>query len=313
MLNKHAGTVAVLTAGTLWGLMGIFVRILQGYGFSSMNIAGIRIIISAVILLGTTLITDKALEKKYYPIEKSLLHIRLKDIWCFIGTGIVSIVSFTVCYFSTMKYTSLSVAAVLLYTSPIFVTLLTIPVFKEKLTAKKAVACLTTFCGCVLVTGIVGSGTSVPPVAVILGLMSGFGYALYSIFGTVAVRKGYKSLTVSTYTFLFAAVGILPFADFKTILPLMAAHPESILVGILMGVITTILPYILYTLGLSKIEPGKASILVSAEPVVATLSGVLLFQEPLTPPGLLGILLVLSSIVLLNIGGKKSAAKPRSL
>ncbi len=300
MKNKTAGTAAVLLAGTLWGLMGVFVRWLQNYGFSSMHIYANRILTSAQILLLTTGIMDQALKKKFYPIGNRLLAIRLKDIWCFIGTGIISIVSFTICYFSTMKYTSLSVAAVLLYTSPIMVTLLTIPVFREKLTLRKILACLTTFSGCILVTGILGSHAAVPAKAVLLGLLSAFGYALYSIFGTIAVKKGYKALTISTFTFLFAAAGILPFAEFPTMLPILAAHPETILIGVLMGIITTILPYILYTLGLSKIETGKASIIVSAEPVVATLTGVLFFREPLSPLGIAGIFLVLSSVFILN-------------
>ena len=287
MKNKTAGTAAVLLAGTLWGLMGVFVRWLQNYGFSSMHISAIRILTSALILLLTTGIMDQALKKKFYPIGNRLLAIRLKDIWCFIGTGIISIVSFTICYFSTMKYTSLSVAAVLLYTSPIMVTLLTIPVFREKLTLRKILACLTTFSGCILVTGILGSHAAVPAKAVLLGLLSAFGYALYS-------------MTISTFTFLFAAAGILPFAEFPTMLPILAAHPETILIGVLMGIITTILPYILYTLGLSKIETGKASIIVSAEPVVATLTGVLFFREPLSPLGIAGIFLVLSSVFILN-------------
>lgn len=309
MIKKYAGTAAVLLAGTLWGFMGIFVRALEKYGFSSLNISAIRIITSAIILFTVTLITDKALEKKFYPIQDKLLYVRLKDLWCFVGTGIISIVSFTICYFSAIKYTSLSVAAVLLYTSPIMVTLLTVPVFKEKLTPKKIIACLTTFTGCVLVTGVLSSGAAVPANAVILGLLSGFGYALYSIFGTIAVKKNYKTLTISTYTFVFAAVGILPFADFKNMFAIFAKHPQTIFIGVGMGIFTTILPYILYTMGLSKMEPGKASIIVSAEPVVATLAGVFLFGEALTPLGILGILMVLSSIFILNWKKKKSPVK----
>ena len=67
------------------------------------------------------------------------------------------------------------------------------------------------------------------------------------------------------------------------------------------------LPYFLYTYGLTGLETGKASILASVEPVVATLIGILVFHETLTPVALAGILLVLAAVVLLNLKTKQAS------
>ena len=56
---KRLASLFILIAGTLWGVMGIFVRILTGYGFSSMQIASLRIIGGALIFLAGTAFTDR--------------------------------------------------------------------------------------------------------------------------------------------------------------------------------------------------------------------------------------------------------------
>ena len=72
------------------------------------------------------------------------------------------------------------------------------------------------------------------------------------------------------------------------------------------GLVTCYLPYLLYTYGLSGLSNGKASIMASIEPVVATLVGVTVYSEKLSLAGGLGIVLVLSAIVLLNLRSKKN-------
>lgn len=70
------------------------------------------------------------------------LKIRLRDFMVFIGTGVCSIVFFNIMYFITIERTTLSVAAILLYTAPCFVMLMSAAVFHEKITGMKMVALL---------------------------------------------------------------------------------------------------------------------------------------------------------------------------
>ena len=64
------------------------------------------------------------------------------------------------------------------------------------------------------------------------------------------------------------------------------------------------LPYLLYTYGLSGTEIGKAAVMASTEPVVATLVGIVLYHEKLTLSGALGVILVVAAIVVLNTGAR---------
>ena len=100
-------TASVITAGCLWGLMGLFTRTLATYGVDSTGAIVLRCGIAALLFAVTLLVRDP---KQF--------RIRLKDIWCFIGTGICSLLFFTYCYFQAITIMDLSTAAVLLYTAP---------------------------------------------------------------------------------------------------------------------------------------------------------------------------------------------------
>lgn len=290
---KKLAPVFVLSAGTLWGLMGIFVRKLSTYGFSSLQIACLRILFGAALFL---LITGCY--------RRELLKIRLRDVGLFLGMGLLSLLLFTVCYFTTINLASLSVAAILLYTSPIWVMLLSALCFREKITGRKLLCAAMAFGGCVLVSGM-GSAASLSPMVIVTGLLSAVGYGLYSIFGTFALRK-YQPLTVTTYAFLFGSLGAAVLCKPAEIITVIASAPNPGGLVLLLAVtafVTAVLPYLLYTVGLSHMRASAAAIMASIEPVVATAAGALVFGEGLTLSAVAGIALVLGAIVVLNAKG----------
>ncbi len=278
----------------MWGCMGLLVRTLNEQGLNSMEITALRCLVTSVCVAVLLLIFNR----------KAFV-IRMKDIWCFIGTGIISVTFFNVCYFQTITLTSLSVAAILLYTAPTFVALMAAVLFGEKLTGRKGIALVLAFLGCVLVTGIGGQERNVVPLGILMGLGSGIGYALYSIFGRYAIRRGYGSMTITLYTFLFASAGTFPFVGYPKMVSCFEENGKLAWIAVGLIVWTTVAPYFVYTLGLKYMEAGKASVIASIEPVVATLVGVILYKEEMSATGLVGILLVLGSIALMNISGKK--------
>lgn len=294
--KKYIGVVCVLTAAMLWGCMGIFVRGIGERGLSSMDAVAVRVILSAVVTIAGLAIYDR-----------SLLKIKLKDLWLFILSGLISIVGFTFCYFTTIENTSLSVAAVLLYTSPIIVIFLSALLFKEKLTSKKLIACGIAFCGCVLVTGVIENSGALSGIGLMFGLLSAVGYALYSIFGRLLLMRGYSSLTITAYIFLIAAVGVIPLANWGVVSTFVGGGWGNIGYAVLMALLSSVIPYGLYTIGLSYVEAGKASVMASIEPVVATIVGFIVFGETLSILSICGIGVVLLGVAILNMpqrGGK---------
>jgi len=271
--------------------MGIFVRRLSLFGLGSLEIVAIRAVITALVLLGVALTT-----------RGDALRVRLRDLWCFVGTGICSVLFFNYCYFLTIKLTSLSVAAVLLYTAPAIVMVLSLVLFRERPPAHKLLALVLAFGGCVLATG-ASRGTAAAELSlrgVLTGLGAGLGYALYSIFGRYAIQRGYAPLTITTYTFLFTSLGVAFLVDMPSVARAVVAGPVPAAWSVAMAMCTTVLPYLLYTSGLRHIESSRAAIIASVEPIGATIVGAVLYGEVLTTQGLVGVALVIASIVLLG-------------
>lgn len=292
-MKQSKSALCVLLAGTLWGSMGLFVRKLNAVGLYALDIVQLRIAVS-LVLVGLYLLI----------FARDKLHVRLRDLWCFAGTGIVSLLLFSWCYFSGMQEASLSVMAVLLYTSPAFIMLLSVLLFRETLTRQKLLALVLTFTGCCLVSGL-GSGSAVSMKGLLLGLGSGFFYALYSIFSRYAIERGYGSWTITFYTFLFCLLASAPLAHWGLIAQALSSGVSVPVYALLMGLLTGFLAYIFYTKGLEGMESSRAGILASVEPVVGTIIGTLVFHEPLPVQSVLGIALVLGGIVVLS--GKKAS------
>lgn len=290
---KTKAYLYIICAAALWGLIGLFVKHLSALGFTPIQIVALRSIASAICATAALL-----------PSAKGLFHIDWHDSWMFIGTGVMSLTFFNYCYFNCIAASSLAVAALLLYTAPIFVMVMSVFLFKESFTTKKAVALVMTFAGCGCVTGAFSGSLNLTFMGLLYGLGGGFGYALYSIFGKYAVEK-YTSATITVYTFYFSSLAALPIADFpsNTFNQLNAA---AILNVLGLGLVCAVIPYLLYNKGLVYVDPGQASILATIEPFVAAVIGICYFQEPLTSQKLVGMGLIFAAIILLNLPVRNS-------
>ena len=280
-MKQSKAAIFVLLAGALWGSMGLFVRRLNAAGLYAMDVVLARML-SALLFMGIFMLL----------FSRESFRIRLKDLWCFLGSGIVSLLLFSLCYFSGMQVTSLNVMAVLLYTSPAIIMILSIILFHEKLTKRKLLALVMTFAGCCLVSGI-GSESAVSMQGLLLGL------------GRFAIDRGYGAWTITFYTFLFCMLADAPLAEWGAMANAISADRTLLFWMLGMGFVTAFLAFGFYTKGLEGMESSRAGILASTEPVVATLFGVFVFHERLTLPAIVGILLVLGGIVVLS--GKKAA------
>ena len=103
-MKQSKAAILVLLAGALWGSMGVFVRRLNAAGLYAMDVVLARML-SALLFMGIFMLL----------FSRESFRIRLKDLWCFLGSGIVSLLLFSLCYFSGMQEASLSVMAVLLF------------------------------------------------------------------------------------------------------------------------------------------------------------------------------------------------------
>jgi len=293
-MDKKFPYLFIMIGASLWGIIGIFVTYLYELGFTPTQVVAIRAISAAIFLVIYVFC------KNY-----TLLKIHITDSKYFVGTGIVSIVFFNWCLFNAIQETSISIAAILLYTAPAFVTILSSVLFKEALTSRKVIALIVTLVGCSLVIGIFpSSNETISFIGFLFGLGSGLFYALYTIFGKFALKK-YDSLTVTVYTFIFAAVAITPFSNLFQSITLFSTTKVWISV-IGLGLFSTMLAYIMYTKGLQYVESSRASIIATVEPVVASILSFIIFQEKLVFWQYIGILMVITAVIIVQESPKKN-------
>lgn len=286
--QKHLAMAAIMGAATLWGSMGIFSRGIGALDISVTSVAIIRNFGAFLLMAMFFLLTDR-----------SVFRIKLRHLPIFFGTGVGSVLMMTIFYFRSQQVSSLAVAAILLYTAPTFVVILSAILFKDKITKQKLAALIIAFLGCSFVTGIWSGGLEVTPLGIALGLASGLSYSLYTIIGRFGLQH-YQPFTVTFYSLLFAGVGSLFFWDTQEMLRI-AASPKGLLMSLGLMLFATVLPYLLYTKGLSGLgDSSKASILASVEPVVASIVGILAFGEPMTLGVILGLACILISVYILR-------------
>jgi drug/metabolite transporter (DMT)-like permease len=282
-----AACASILLAAALWGIIGIWNRQLMAAGLSPTTIVVVRNFGGAVLLAAIFAVKDR-----------SVFRVKREHLKYFLGTGIVSVVLFTCCYFTCQRLCSLAAASILLYTAPSFVVILSALLWKEPVTKRKLLALVLTLLGCACVCGVFAGSFTITAAGLLTGLGAGFFYALYSIFGRYALAH-YDSMTVTVWTFLFAGPASLVLLKPEELRTAFSA-PISWVMAVCLVVFSTVLPYLFYTKGLAQTESGAASIMASLEPVVAALVGVAVFHEPMTALTALGIALVLSGVVILR-------------
>ena len=289
--EKNLGIIAVLAAGCSWGATGVFVRFFDSLGYGPSTIVFTRVFLAFLIMIIALFLTKKL----------DLLKIRLKDLWCIAGAGISSGVLINIFFSMSTVMNTLALAAVLLATAPIFVVLLSKPIFGEPITKIKIISLIIAFIGCILVSGVVDSEAVFSPVGVFIGLLAGLGYATYSIMTRFALNRGYGSLTINAYSFGVSSLINFPFTNFALITATISVAPGQVLFILLLHTLfVALVPYMLFTYGMKFMDTGKASILSSVEPVAAAVFGFAFYREIPTVICTIGIILVLFALILLN-------------
>lgn len=296
-----------IIAGILWGSAGVFVRELNEFGMDRYTILSTRMIVAvAIMLIGLAIW------------QPSSFRIRLKDLWLFVGTGLLGILGLNFFYNEAVGEITLSLAAILLSMAPIFVMIISSFVFREKITVKKVNCLVMAIVGCVMASGFIevlsGTGLQISPRGIIMGVLSGFFCALYGIFSKLAAERGYSSLTTLFYSLLLCMIALLPLTDFDVSMNFISTAPTSnTIFALAHSACTSILPYLFYSMALVHMENGKVSILAGGgEPLAAVIFGLLFFMETPTAINLIGLLLTITALSALctpDIIGKLSAVK----
>lgn len=288
--NRKKAILLAGCAGCMWGTIGLFVRLLGKYGISSQQLTEYRLLIATAVLGCVLAIRCRP-----------LLRIQKKDWPLMAAAGLICLLLFNMSYGTTIEYSTMSFAAVLLYTSPAIVTLISAVLFHEKLTGRKCVSVALAVTGCAFVSGIMQGGLSYPSAAYLWGICAAVSYASYSIVAGQLLKK-YHPVTVLFYAFLFAAAGGLFCVEWKGAAGIFAENPVVMIYLPAAALICNLLPYLCYNMALKKATPGTVAVAASVEPAAASVFGMLILGEQLNIFQILGIASILGAIVIQNTG-----------
>ena len=287
-------------AGIMFGSSGIFVRTLTENGIDPTTLLFLRFSIAAVVMFVCVLLTDKSLfkiKKEYLP---------------YFIIAAISIVGLNLCYNEAMNSIHLSLAAVLLGTSPIFVIIGAYFTLGEKITVKKIGSMFLAIVGCILASGFLESSIgSISLIGVLGGVGAAIFCAVYTLDSTKVINKGCHTYCILFYSLILIVILLLPFTNFGQINHYVNVNQLSnVLFLILHSFISFALPYICLTTALNYVESGVASILLSGcEPIAALIFGIICYFEIPTVLMLCGLVIVIVALVILCKPSKKEEVK----
>ncbi len=295
-MEKKIGYLMVLIAGIMWGTIGLFTTQLNSYGMSATLIACLRLA-AGTLMLGLLMLVTRG--RSVFKIDQRGFF------WCVL-LGIFAEALFNVSYTSAVREAGMAVAAVLLYTAPIFVCAMSRLFFKETLTKKKMAALAANVLGCALaVTGGSLTGLQIPVLGLVAGLFAGFFFATFTIISTAAL-KDYDPLTVLFYGMLIGTVILGVISKPWRNLP-QTADARMLIVVAVFGLIPTCAAYAFYMVGLSKdLETSRVPVISSVEIVTAALIGTVVLGQDITAGKVAGIVIILLSIIMMNLQFRKS-------
>jgi DME family drug/metabolite transporter len=290
-MNPHRlrGYAFVLVAATLWATLGIIFKALIGdYGLSRITIAFFRASLSAVVLFAALALR-----------RPGSLRIKARDGLFFAAFGLFGIAAFYIVYITAIDLAGMSVAAVLLYTAPAWVALISAVFLGEKLTPVKLVAVTLAMAGCALVARVYDvRGLQLNWLGIVAGLGAGLTYALYSVFNKIGLRR-HDGWTVLAYGLLAGSVFLAPLQSPQWLVAALR-QPGAVVWLLVLALGPTLGAGLSFNAGLRYVPVSSASIVATLEPVIASLLAFTFLHERLDPAQLVGGGLILAAVIFLT-------------
>ena len=291
---QYRGYLYVLCAAALWALIGPISKQAIAFGVAPLEAAFWR---SAI---GWTFFAAHALATGAWRLER-------KDALAVASFGIIGVSTLFGAYILSISMVGAAMASVLLYTAPAWVAVLAWLTLGEKMHAHKLIALSMTLAGvaCVSLGPALVSGQGLGAVnlpGILLGLLSGFSYATYYIFGKRYLGR-YATPTLFLYALPVGCLGLLPFVTFG---------PKTWQAWLTLGVLavtTTYGAYSVYYAGLRLLSATRTAIVATLEPVLAAGLAYFWWGERFDALGYAGSALILAAVLCTILGSSRKSGQ----
>lgn len=287
-LKEKKSKLNIILAMMSFATIGIFVKKIN---LSSSEIAFWRGVFALITLLVLLIISNRI--SNIFKLKKSLKKLILSGIamgfnWVFL--------------FEAYNYTSVALSTLSYYFAPTLITVVSIFIFKEKLSLKQIICFIASTIGLIMIIGVSG-GNSSDFIGILYGLLAA---CLYAPVVLINKATGEVEGLIRTFIQFAAAVAVLfPYVYFTSGFHINKMDSFGFINLVILGVFHTGIVYYLYFNALSYISGQQAAILSYIDPAGAVLLSVIALGEIISKMQLLGGAIILVATFINEVNFKK--------
>lgn len=285
---KHKGIICGILAAVCYGTNPFGALPLYEEGVNTSSVLFYRFAM-AVLMLAAMLL-----------IERKSFKISGKELKTLGSLGLLFAAS-SITYYQSFRFMDAGIASTILFVYPVMVAVIMATCFKEKVTASTVTAIILALVGIgLLYKG--GEGVSLSAIGVLLVMVSSLTYAVYIVVVNLS-SISMSSLKLTFYVLLICMFSLLAYSftspDLQLMLP---PSPRAWFFACWLGLVPTVLSLVFMTVAVHEVGATPTAIMGALEPLTAVAIGVMVFGESLTFRLFIGIVLILSSVVLIVLG-----------
>ena len=280
-MKGYLPIIMIILAAMLWGTTGTM-QALAPETAHPIAIGAIRLAIGGLFLLVIVLVSGK-LDLNDWPIKTTIL-------------AAISMALYQPFFFSAVLMTGVAIGTVVaIGSAPIFSGFIEWMFLKKRPARLWWVSTSLSILGCIILL-MNQESIHINPIGIVLALGAGASFASYTFVSREMVRN-HSPLSVVAVVFTLSAILLSPLLfifDMSWI-----TNIRGLGVSLHLGIIATGIAYLLFAKGLSSVPSSTAVTLSLAEPLTATLLGVIVVGEYLNALSWVGISLLLLGLAIL--------------
>lgn len=282
MEKSIAPRTKLITAMVIWGTIGIFVRNIK---LSSIEIAFFRACLGSGFLILISLINRDKIDKKL--LKENLLVLSVSGLA--LGINWIAL-------FQAMKFTTISNATLSYYFAPVFITIFSAIIFKEKMTVKNIICLAGAILGLFLIVKS-GDSENVNGYNHLKGILYGLSGAV--LYATIVMLnkyiKGLSGFQATLIQLFVAALVLIPMVSGKNSINFLAMDTKTWVFILILGIVHTGIAYLLYFPSIKDVRSQSIAMLSYLDPIVAILMSFVFLGESMGVAQIIGGVLILST------------------
>ena len=239
--------------------------------------------------------------------DRSKFAVKKEDIWLILLLGLSKLAQDFLIFYG-QAHISLSLTAMLQLTSPYYVLVFSAFIYRERITIGKVICMIVAAVGCVLATGVLNGGENNDVFGILAAVIAGFAGGVFAMASKGTLNRGYAPETALFYMFAVGAVISVFFCDLPFMVDTAVGDLSILGYMLLLGIVFTLIPHFMNLSAMDHMPITHVVIIGLSEIIFTALVGLVCFQEYLTPSNIVGMVLIISSIVIMEtvVAGEES-------